>query len=98
MENLIKEFKKLKTPQRADLISNFIYLHTKLLKTGPTSNPDSAIKIENDIPILPLTVVINEPNHTENQASSALISNTPNHLPFQVPGSDLPIQPVILIK
>ena len=33
MNNLIKEFKSLRTPQRADLISQMVYIHTKMLKS-----------------------------------------------------------------
>ena len=32
MNHLIKEFKKLNTPKRADIIAEMVYLHMNLLK------------------------------------------------------------------
>ena len=37
MEYLTKEFRSLKTPQRGNLLSDFIHVHTKILKSTENS-------------------------------------------------------------
>ena len=47
---LIEEFKKLRTPQRTNLLSNFLSIHTDLLEQNNKNSEN--IELPNEIPIL----------------------------------------------
>ena len=49
MTSLIKQFKKLKTPQRVSLMSDFLLIHTDILKLSkkPATNEKPNEKITN---------------------------------------------------
>ena len=57
MEDLRKQFKTLKTPQRADLISDFIYIHTKLLKNKVPQEEDAKIS---EAPVITMILINNQ--------------------------------------
>ena len=48
MTSLIKQFKKLKTPQRVSLMSDFLLIHTDILKLS--KKPATNEKITNYFP------------------------------------------------
>ena len=80
MEDLRKQFKTLKTPQRADLISDFIYIHTKLLKNKVPQEEDAKIS---EAPVNPSPASLINNN-------SSLPSNTPSGVPYKLPADQLP--------
>ena len=90
---LITDFKTLKSPQRADLLSQMIYVHTKILKTKQsTTNNDVIIPVSDQIFPPQIFIQTEDTNLLPKQNTSTvpnLPSNTPDHVPFQLTADEL---------
>ena len=93
MDRLITEFKTLKTPQRADLLSQMIYVHTKILKTKQSSTDNDVIITVSDQRFPPQIFIQTEDTNLPAQQNISTVtnlpSNTPDHVPFQLTADEL---------
>ena len=90
---LIADFKTLKSPQRADLLSQMIYVHTKILKTKQSTTNNYAIIPVSDQIFPPQIFIQTEDTNLPGQQNISTVpnlpSNTPDHVPFQLNADEL---------